>query len=333
MERDFTLHIYLKLINSLRSSGFSFQTFNEFLINPKPKVVILRHDVDKKPGNSLAFSKLQFELGIKGVYYFRAKKCSWNETIIKDIASMGHEIGYHYENMATAKGNIEKAKDDFEMNLAQLRKIVKVSTICMHGSPLSKYDSNISNISVIFLKESRAEKVELLVHSNNSQFIAKCYSSVFENTDIHIHVPAGAVPKDGPSAGVTIATSLVSAFTSIPVRRDVAMTGEITLRGNVLAIGGLKEKLLAAKRGIISTVMIPQNNEKNLSEVPDEILKGLEVNPVKSIEEVLKVALEQLPTSVIDPVDETAETAESESQEVTIIPQTDIPESPRTYDA
>lgn len=141
MERDFTLHIYLKLINSLRSSGFSFQTFNEFLINPKPKVVILRHDVDKKPGNSLAFSKLQFELGIKGVYYFRAKKCSWNETIIKDIASMGHEIGYHYENMATAKGNIEKAKDDFEMNLAQLRKIVKVSTICMHGSPLSKYDN------------------------------------------------------------------------------------------------------------------------------------------------------------------------------------------------
>jgi ATP-dependent Lon protease len=95
----------------------------------------------------------------------------------------------------------------------------------------------------------------------------------------------------------------------------------------------LKEKLLAAKRGIISTVMIPQNNEKNLSEVPDEILKGLEVNPVKSIEEVLKVALVQLPTSVIDPVDETVETTDSESQEVTIIPQTDIPESPRTYDA
>jgi ATP-dependent Lon protease len=95
----------------------------------------------------------------------------------------------------------------------------------------------------------------------------------------------------------------------------------------------LKEKLLAAKRGIISTVMIPQNNEKNLSEVPDEILKGLEVNPVKSIEEVLKVALVQLPTPVIDPVDETTETTESEGQEVTIIPQTDIPESPRTYDA
>ncbi len=180
------------------------------------------------------------------------------------------------------------------------------------------------------MKES-AQAALSYVRKNANQL--GIYSSVFENTDIHIHVPAGAVPKDGPSAGVTIATSLVSAFTSIPVRRDVAMTGEITLRGNVLAIGGLKEKLLAAKRGIISTVMIPQNNEKNLSEVPDEILKGLEVNPVKSIEEVLKVALVQLPTSVIDPVEETAETAESESQEVTIIPQTDIPESPRTYDA
>ena len=180
------------------------------------------------------------------------------------------------------------------------------------------------------MKES-AQAALSYVRKNANQL--GIYSSVFENTDIHIHVPAGAVPKDGPSAGVTIATSLVSAFTSIPVRRDVAMTGEITLRGNVLAIGGLKEKLLAAKRGIISTVMIPQSNEKNLSEVPDEILKGLEVNPVKSIEEVLKVALVQLPTSVIDPVEETAETAESESQEVTIIPQTDIPESPRTYDA
>ena len=159
------------------------------------------------------------------------------------------------------------------------------------------------------------------------------FSTVFEKTDIHIHVPAGAVPKDGPSAGVTIATSLVSAFTSIPVRKDVAMTGEITLRGKVLAIGGLKEKLLAAKRGIISTVMIPHKNKKNLSEIPDEIQKGLEIIPVQTVEEVLGVALEHLPTPVIDAEAETAETTEVESPEVTILPQTEAAESPRTYDA
>ena len=180
------------------------------------------------------------------------------------------------------------------------------------------------------MKES-AQAALSYVRKNANQL--GIYSSVFEKTDIHIHVPAGAVPKDGPSAGVTIATSLVSAFTSIPVRRDVAMTGEITLRGKVLAIGGLKEKLLAAKRGIISTVMIPQNNEKNLSEVPDEILKGLTVHPVKSIEEVLKVALTQLPTPVIESEDEPAETTATESPEVAILPQSNVPESPRTYDA
>jgi len=180
------------------------------------------------------------------------------------------------------------------------------------------------------MKES-AQAALSYVRKNANQL--GIYSSVFEITDIHIHVPAGAVPKDGPSAGVTIATSLVSAFTSIPVRKDVAMTGEITLRGKVLPIGGLKEKLLAAKRGFISTVMIPQNNEKNLSEIPDEILKGLVINPVKSIEEVLKVALAQLPTPVIEPEADAAETTETESPEVAILPQTDVPESPRTYDA
>jgi len=159
------------------------------------------------------------------------------------------------------------------------------------------------------------------------------FSSVFEKTDIHIHVPAGAVPKDGPSAGVTIATSLISAFTSIPVRKDVAMTGEITLRGKVLAIGGLKEKLLASKRGLISTVMIPHNNKKNLSEIPDEIQKGLKIIPVQTVEEVLEIALEHLPTPVIDAEGDDAEKTETESPEVTILPQTESPESPRTYDA
>ena len=181
------------------------------------------------------------------------------------------------------------------------------------------------------MKES-AQAALSYVRTNANQL--GIFSSVFEKTDIHIHVPAGAVPKDGPSAGVTIATSLVSAFTSIPVRKEVAMTGESTLRGKVLAIGGLKEKLLAAKRGIISTVMIPHKNKKDLTEIPEEIQNGLEIIPVRTVEEVLGVALERLPTPVIDPEPEIKDSSkEDSSEESAILPQTDSPESPRTYDA
>lgn len=119
--------------------------------------------------------------------------------------------------------------------------------------------------------------------------------SVFEKRDLHVHVPDGATPKDGPSAGAAMATVFVSALTGIPVRADVAMTGEITLRGEVTAIGGLKEKLLAALRGGIKTVLIPQENVKDLQEIPDNVKKGLEIVPVKWIDEVLKLALERLP--------------------------------------
>ncbi len=129
------------------------------------------------------------------------------------------------------------------------------------------------------------------------------YSSVFKETDIHIHVPEGAVPKDGPSAGVTITTALVSAFTGIPVRREVAMTGEITLRGKVLPIGGLKEKLLAAKRGMIGSVLIPRKNQKDLVEIPVEIKKDIKIVMVENVEKVLEKALERFPLPVSDPVD------------------------------
>ncbi|RNC72342.1 MAG: endopeptidase La [Desulfuromonadales bacterium] len=113
--------------------------------------------------------------------------------------------------------------------------------------------------------------------------------------DIHVHVPAGAIPKDGPSAGITMATALVSALTRIPVRRDVAMTGEITLRGKVLPIGGLKEKMLAAIRAGITTIIIPEQNQKDLEEVPKHILKKVSVVTAKVIDDVLKVALETFP--------------------------------------
>ncbi|MEN9502947.1 MAG: hypothetical protein RI964_2232 [Pseudomonadota bacterium] len=121
--------------------------------------------------------------------------------------------------------------------------------------------------------------------------------------NVHIHVPEGATPKDGPSAGIGMVTAMVSAMTRIPVRADVAMTGEITLRGEVLPIGGLKEKLLAAHRGGIKLVMIPRENEKDLAEVPDNVKKGLEIKPVKWIDEVLALALERAPTPLADDED------------------------------
>ncbi len=123
---------------------------------------------------------------------------------------------------------------------------------------------------------------------------------IFEKTDLHVHFPEGATPKDGPSAGISITTSIVSALSGIPVRADVAMTGEITLRGEVLAIGGLKEKLLAAHRGGIKTVLIPEENVKDLAEIPDNVKNRLEIVPVKWIDKVLEVALERQPVPLTD---------------------------------
>jgi ATP-dependent Lon protease len=123
--------------------------------------------------------------------------------------------------------------------------------------------------------------------------------SLFARKDVHIHLPEGAVPKDGPSAGIGIVTSIVSTLTGIPVRREVAMTGEVTLRGRVLPIGGLKEKLLAALRGGIETVLIPQENEKDLAEIPQNILDGLKIVPVSHVDEVLRLALTE-PLEAID---------------------------------
>jgi ATP-dependent Lon protease len=127
---------------------------------------------------------------------------------------------------------------------------------------------------------------------------------LFEKRDIHIHVPDGATPKDGPSAGAAMTTAFVSALTGIPVKANVAMTGEITLRGEVTAIGGLKEKLLAAHRGGITTVMIPEENVKDLQDIPENVKSQIEIVPVRWIDKVLEVALETLPTPL--PEDEPA---------------------------
>ena len=147
------------------------------------------------------------------------------------------------------------------------------------------------------MKES-VEAAASYVRSRALEFGIK--PPVFRQRDIHVHVPEGATPKDGPSAGIAMCTTIVSVLTGIPVRKNVAMTGEVTLRGRVLAIGGLKEKLLAALRGGITTVLIPQENVKDLEEIPDNVKKGLEIIPVSHVDEVLKAALVELPKPITD---------------------------------
>jgi ATP-dependent Lon protease len=154
------------------------------------------------------------------------------------------------------------------------------------------------------MKES-IEAARTVVRSRAKRLGIK--NDVFEKTDIHIHVPEGATPKDGPSAGIAMTTALVSVFTGIPVRADVAMTGEITLRGEVLPIGGLKEKLLAAHRGGIKTVLIPEQNVKDLAEIPDNVKNKLEIVPVRWIDKVLDIALESQPVPLTE--EETAAAA------------------------
>ena len=151
------------------------------------------------------------------------------------------------------------------------------------------------------MKESIAAALSVVRHRSKQLGIA---ADFYQKNDIHIHLPEGATPKDGPSRGHRRScTAMVSMLTGIPVRCDVAMTGEITLRGEVLPIGGLKEKLLAAHRGGIKTVLIPEENVKDLAEIPDEIKNRLDIHPVRWIEQVLELALERQPTPLPDEKD------------------------------
>jgi ATP-dependent Lon protease len=143
------------------------------------------------------------------------------------------------------------------------------------------------------MKESIQAAMTVVRSRSDSLGLEKDFYSTL---DFHVHLPEGATPKDGPSAGIGICTAMISALTRIPVRSDVAMTGEITLRGEVLPIGGLKEKLLAAARGGIRQVLIPEENEKDLAEIPDNIKGSLDIRPVKWIDQVLEYALVHQPT-------------------------------------
>ncbi|KIO46308.1 MULTISPECIES: hypothetical protein [Sanguibacteroides] len=138
---DFTLKIYQELLAVLKTC-YAFQTFEDYIGKPEDKkLIILRHDVDKCPGRSLAFAGVQAKAGVRGTYYFRAVPESWDEGIIREIRDLGHEVGYHYESLTTCHGDVDKAYEDFCRNLERLRRLVPVATICMHGSPRSPWDS------------------------------------------------------------------------------------------------------------------------------------------------------------------------------------------------
>ncbi|MDH6594176.1 ATP-dependent Lon protease [Variovorax sp. TBS-050B] len=171
--------------------------------------------------------------------------------------------------------------------------LLTIEAVTMPGKGVISRTGSLGDV----MKES-VEAARTVVRSRARRLGIK--DEVFEKRDIHIHVPDGATPKDGPSAGAAMTTAFVSALTGIPVRSDVAMTGEITLRGEVTAIGGLKEKLLAALRGGIKTVLIPEENAKDLQDIPENVKNGLEIVPVKWIDKVLEIALEKMPEPLSD---------------------------------
>jgi len=139
--KDFTLESYKELLKTILNQGYQVQTLENFISNPAQKTIILRHDVDRKPQNALEMAYIEKEFNIQSSYYFRMVPESFNPDIINKIISLNHEIGYHYENLSHAKGNYEKALNDFEKKLKILRKFYPIKTMCMHGSPMSKWDN------------------------------------------------------------------------------------------------------------------------------------------------------------------------------------------------
>ena len=169
--------------------------------------------------------------------------------------------------------------------------LLQIEALKLPGKGRMKTTGKLGDV----MKES-IEAASSFVRSISPQLGVK--PTKFETMDIHVHVPDGATPKDGPSAGLAMVTAIVSVLTGIPVRKDIAMTGEVSLRGNAMPIGGLKEKLLAALRGGIKTVLIPEENAKDLTEIPANVTQGMTIIPVTNVREVLKLALVRDPTPI-----------------------------------
>ena len=168
MTFDFTHKIYRNLLQTLLDQGFSFQPFEEYLNAPATKVIILRHDVDKRPHYALSMARLEHDMGIRGTYYFRCVPQSWNEAVMRQIATLGHEIGYHYEDLSIARGNYGVAIQHFLAQLKRMRQIYPTKTICMHGSPLSKYDNrDLWNAGKVAGKTSRGSLAALEMTASN----------------------------------------------------------------------------------------------------------------------------------------------------------------------
>jgi ATP-dependent Lon protease len=245
--------------------------------------VVREHLLEKKEKTSVTVRNLNKYLGVQRFDYGRADKEN----------QIGQVTGLAWTSVGGVLLTIESVKLTGNGSIKSTGSLGKVMQESIQASEtVVKSRAQILGISQKFLK------------SNN----------------VHIHVPEGATPKDGPSAGVGMVTAIVSSMTGIPVRADVAMTGEITLRGEVLPIGGLKEKLLAAHRGGITTVIIPKDNEKDLAEVPENVTKGLTIKAVKWIDEVLEIALESMPIPLTeeeyeDSSDEVGERKVSESED------------------
>ena len=143
MAKDFTLIKYEEFLHAAIKAGYRLCSYENYIANPLGKVLILRHDVDKKPGNSLKTAQLQHQLGVTGTYYFRAVPESYDENVIRQIAELGHEIGYHYEDLTIFQGNVGQAKAHFDVWLEKLKQHYPIKTICMHGSPTSKWDNRL----------------------------------------------------------------------------------------------------------------------------------------------------------------------------------------------